>query len=125
MGVGVDQIILIVEAMIEGADGCGGTDFAEGGGGTAAGTFDLVAITAMFPTLSQPLTVYGLPITLPIETVKAIAFWAFVIAFAIKVPIWPFHTWLPDAHTEAPTAGSMIPVGRTICSAIRAEWSRS
>jgi NADH-quinone oxidoreductase subunit M len=30
-----------------------------------------------------------------------------VIAFAIKVPIWPFHTWLPDAHTEAPTAGSM------------------
>ncbi len=79
--------------------------------GTAAGTFDLVAITAMFPTLSQPLTVYGLPITLPIETVKAIAFWAFVIAFAIKVPIWPFHTWLPDAHTEAPTAGSMILAG--------------
>jgi NADH-quinone oxidoreductase subunit M len=37
-----------------------------------------------------------------------VAFWAFVIAFAVKVPIWPFHTWLPDAHTEAPTAGSMI-----------------
>src|SRR5262249_47784458 len=31
--------------------------------------------------------------------------------FAIKVPIWPFHTWLPDAHTEAPTAGSMILAG--------------
>ncbi len=45
------------------------------------------------------------------ETVKAIAFWAFVIAFAIKVPVWPFHTWLPDAHTEAPTAGSMILAG--------------
>src|SRR5690606_23362204 len=38
-------------------------------------------------------------------------FWAFVIAFAIKVPIWPFHTWLPDAHTQAPTAGSMILAG--------------
>jgi NADH-quinone oxidoreductase subunit M len=34
-----------------------------------------------------------------------------VIAFAVKVPIWPFHTWLPDAHTEAPTAGSMILAG--------------
>jgi NADH-quinone oxidoreductase subunit M len=43
--------------------------------------------------------------------VKAIAFWAFVVAFAIKVPVWPFHTWLPDAHTEAPTAGSMILAG--------------
>jgi NADH-quinone oxidoreductase subunit M len=48
---------------------------------------------------------------LPIETVKSIAFWAFVIAFAIKVPVWPFHTWLPDAHTEAPTAGSMLLAG--------------
>ncbi len=43
--------------------------------------------------------------------VKTVAFWAFVIAFAIKVPVWPFHTWLPDAHTEAPTAGSMILAG--------------
>ncbi|NJN45097.1 MAG: NADH-quinone oxidoreductase subunit M, partial [Anaerolineae bacterium] len=33
------------------------------------------------------------------------------LAFALKVPIWPFHTWLPDAHTEAPTAGSMILAG--------------
>ena len=48
---------------------------------------------------------------LPVETVKTVAFWAFVIAFAIKVPVWPFHTWLPDAHTEAPTAGSMILAG--------------
>jgi len=44
-------------------------------------------------------------------TVKTVAFWAFVIAFALKVPVWPFHTWLPDAHTEAPTAGSMILAG--------------
>ncbi len=35
-------------------------------------------------------------------------FWAFFAGFAVKVPMWPFHTWLPDAHTEAPTAGSVI-----------------
>jgi NADH-quinone oxidoreductase subunit M len=38
-------------------------------------------------------------------------FLAFFIAFAIKVPMWPFHTWLPDAHVEAPTAGSVILAG--------------
>lgn len=38
-------------------------------------------------------------------------FLAFFIAFAIKVPLFPFHTWLPDAHTEAPTAGSVILAG--------------
>ncbi len=40
-----------------------------------------------------------------------IAFIAFFLAFAIKVPMWPFHTWLPDAHTEAPTGGSVILAG--------------
>jgi NADH-quinone oxidoreductase subunit M len=39
------------------------------------------------------------------------AFWAFFVAFAIKVPVFPFHTWLPDAHTEAPTSGSVILAG--------------
>jgi NADH-quinone oxidoreductase subunit M len=48
---------------------------------------------------------------IPAGTVKTIAFWAFVVAFAVKVPLWPFHTWLPDAHTEAPTAGSMLLAG--------------
>jgi NADH-quinone oxidoreductase subunit M len=38
-------------------------------------------------------------------------FFAFALAFAIKVPIFPFHTWLPDAHVEAPTAGSVILAG--------------
>ncbi len=38
-------------------------------------------------------------------------FIAFAAAFAIKVPLWPFHSWLPDAHTEAPTAGSVILAG--------------
>ncbi len=38
----------------------------------------------------------------------AILFFAFALAFSIKVPLFPFHTWLPDAHTDAPTAGSVI-----------------
>src|SRR5437762_2483959 len=38
-------------------------------------------------------------------------FFAFFVAFAIKVPMFPFHTWLPDAHVEAPTAGSVILAG--------------
>jgi NADH-quinone oxidoreductase subunit M len=46
----------------------------------------------------------------PIGLQKTI-FWAFFAAFAVKVPMWPVHTWLPDAHTEAPTAGSVILAG--------------
>ncbi len=42
---------------------------------------------------------------------QAWLFWAFFIAFAIKVPLFPLHTWLPDAHTDAPTAGSVILAG--------------
>ena len=42
---------------------------------------------------------------------RAWLFWGFFFAFAIKVPMFPFHTWLPDAHTEAPTAGSVILAG--------------
>jgi NADH-quinone oxidoreductase subunit M len=45
------------------------------------------------------------------EALQAGAFIAFFLAFAIKVPMWPFHTWLPDAHVEAPTAGSIILAG--------------
>lgn len=37
--------------------------------------------------------------------------WAFFASFAVKMPMWPFHTWLPDAHVEAPTAGSVILAG--------------
>jgi NADH-quinone oxidoreductase subunit M len=74
--------------------------------GVVSGTFDLPQLYTIWPNL-QSNSLFGLPI----GTVKAIAFWAFVIAFAIKVPIWPFHTWLPDAHTEAPTAGSMLLAG--------------
>ena len=38
-------------------------------------------------------------------------FLAFFLGFAVKVPIWPLHTWLPDAHVEAPTAGSVLLAG--------------
>jgi NADH-quinone oxidoreductase subunit M len=44
-------------------------------------------------------------------SLAALAFWGFFLSFAIKVPMWPFHTWLPDAHVEAPTAGSVILAG--------------
>jgi len=74
--------------------------------GVVSGTFDFVEILSTWPAL-QGASLFGLPIA----TVKAIAFWAFVIAFAVKVPVWPVHTWLPDAHTEAPTGGSMMLAG--------------
>lgn len=52
------------------------------------------------------LALAGIP-----RTTQAWLFAAFFASFAIKVPIWPFHTWLPDAHTEAPTAGSVLLAG--------------
>lgn len=42
---------------------------------------------------------------------QALVFWAFAVAFLVKCPMFPFHTWLPDAHTEAPTAGSILLAG--------------
>jgi NADH-quinone oxidoreductase subunit M len=75
-------------------------------GGPNGGTYSITEIASKWPTYNG----VG-PFGLSAQTVKDIAFWLFVIAFAIKVPIWPFHTWLPDAHTEAPTAGSMILAG--------------
>ena len=39
---------------------------------------------------------------------QILMFLAFLIAFAVKVPMWPVHTWLPDAHVEAPTGGSIV-----------------
>jgi NADH-quinone oxidoreductase subunit M len=44
-------------------------------------------------------------------TAPAVVFWLFMIGFLVKIPAVPFHTWLPDAHTEAPTAGSIILAG--------------
>lgn len=48
---------------------------------------------------------YGLPLS---QSVQTWLFLAFMLAFAVKVPMWPVHTWLPDAHTEAPAGGSVV-----------------
>ncbi|HXJ50976.1 MAG TPA: NADH-quinone oxidoreductase subunit M [Burkholderiales bacterium] len=48
---------------------------------------------------------YKLPLTL---TAQVLLFFGMLFAFAVKVPMWPVHTWLPDAHTEAPTGGSVV-----------------
>ncbi len=48
---------------------------------------------------------HKLPIALPAQK---LLFFAFLFAFAVKVPMWPVHTWLPDAHVEAPTGGSVV-----------------
>ena len=45
------------------------------------------------------------------DTAEVLVFLSFALAFAVKVPLFPLHTWLPDAHTEAPTAGSVILAG--------------
>ena len=63
--------------------------------GSWDGAFDLLTLRG---TVADP-------------TLQAVAFAAFALAFAIKVPMFPFHTWLPDAHVQAPTAGSVILAG--------------
>ena len=57
------------------------------------------------------LYMQGIGSVLPMGTLQVLLFFAFALGFAIKVPMWPFHTWLPDAHVEAPTAGSVILAG--------------
>ncbi|HKZ31796.1 MAG TPA: NADH-quinone oxidoreductase subunit M [Vicinamibacteria bacterium] len=57
---------------------------------------------------------FDIPALVAAPVDPALQTWLFLacaIAFAIKVPMWPFHTWLPDAHVEAPTAGSVILAG--------------
>jgi NADH-quinone oxidoreductase subunit M len=65
------------------------------------------AVSGQWSFLLSDLTGMAYP-TMAIQTVL---FLAFALAFAIKVPVFPLHTWLPDAHTEAPTAGSIILAG--------------
>lgn len=76
--------------------------------GVSMGTFDIPKLYDIWVNYSDA-TLPG--VNLPTNVVKTVAYVVFVIAFAIKIPIWPFHTWLPDAHTQAPTAGSMILAG--------------
>jgi NADH-quinone oxidoreductase subunit M len=65
---------------------------------TQAGTFDYQTILGQLQSGRIALT----------ATQQNLLFLAFFVAFAIKVPLWPLHTWLPDAHVEAPTAGSVM-----------------
>lgn len=68
-----------------------------------AGSFDYVTVLNALKTGTAKL--------IPGSQSEALIFLAFAFAFCIKVPLFPFHTWLPDAHTEAPTAGSVILAG--------------
>jgi NADH-quinone oxidoreductase subunit M len=63
----------------------------------ANGTAEYGALMSTAPQIAMPMATW--------------LFFAFFVAFAIKVPMFPFHTWLPDAHVEAPTAGSVILAG--------------
>ena len=63
------------------------------------GTFDITELTAFAATGGFE------------HSFQMIAFVGLFLGFAIKVPMWPFHTWLPDAHTEAPTVGSVLLAG--------------
>lgn len=62
------------------------------------GTFNIVYMQALGSVM-------------PMGAMQVLLFFAFALGFAIKVPMFPFHTWLPDAHVEAPTAGSVILAG--------------
>lgn len=70
---------------------------------------DIVYLFSQFGTLSMPLLAQHAP-HLPLN-VQIYLWLAAFIAFAVKVPMFPFHTWLPDAHVQAPTAGSVILAG--------------
>ena len=73
----------------------------------------LLAILAIYfkANTFSILQVLNSPVPLFTVQLQKWLFWGFFFAFAIKVPMFPFHTWLPDAHTEAPTAGSVILAG--------------
>ena len=75
------------------------------------GTFDLAGLHTQsmdIPGIQELLQKGSIPLS---AVAEKLLFLAFFLAFAIKVPLFPFHTWLPDAHVEAPTAGSVILAG--------------
>ncbi len=69
--------------------------------------FMLIALLYMYSQAGSfnIMDLHQLPLSLEIQK---LIFIAFFLAFAVKIPMWPVHTWLPDAHVEAPTAGSVI-----------------
>lgn len=81
---------------------------------TMAGSLLMLLAILYMGLQSDPVTFSVPELVANRETFADVQNWlfiAFFIAFAIKVPIFPFHSWLPDAHTEAPTAGSVILAG--------------
>jgi len=71
----------------------------------------LIAVLAMYFKAGHTFSILAF-MDYPFDFTWQFWMWiAFFIAFAVKVPMWPVHTWLPDAHTEAPTAGSVILAG--------------
>ena len=70
----------------------------------AAGTTDIPTLMA-FDFAHEPMVVLGLHVAGGLQTLLFLAFFA---SFAVKMPMWPVHTWLPDAHVQAPTAGSVV-----------------
>jgi NADH-quinone oxidoreductase subunit M len=70
----------------------------------------LLALIKLFSETGTADLQAAIDLTISFETQKWL--WlAFFVSFAVKIPMWPFHTWLPDAHVEAPTAGSVILAG--------------
>ena len=69
-----------------------------------AGTTDIVALMD-HQFASETITLFGVHILGGMQTLLFLAFFA---SFAVKMPMWPVHTWLPDAHVQAPTAGSVV-----------------
>ncbi len=71
----------------------------------------LVGIIVLYLNTGKSFDILQMMTTNYPFNLQVILFWAFFAAFAVKVPMFPVHTWLPDAHTEAPTAGSVILAG--------------
>jgi NADH-quinone oxidoreductase subunit M len=81
-------------------------------GGAARGLLDAAVVSAKSGAGSfNILYLQAMGSVMPPGKMQTLLFFAFAIGFAIKVPMFPFHTWLPDAHVEAPTAGSVILAG--------------
>jgi NADH-quinone oxidoreductase subunit M len=70
----------------------------------AAGTTDIPTLMT-FQFASETFSVLGITVTGGLQTLLFLAFFA---SFAVKMPMWPVHTWLPDAHVQAPTGGSVV-----------------
>ena len=99
-GVNSEMLNMVLDAMTR-ADGTDPQTKQPLPAGYSHSSFNIAAMTAIGPHIKA---VYGLGVVIWL-------FIGFALSFAIKVPMFPFHTWLPDAHYDAPTAGSVILAG--------------